>query len=71
MRNEVFQRVKEEMNILRTIKRMNVKCIGHTLRRNCLLKRVIEENIEKKIEETIRRERRCKQLLDDLEETES
>ena len=71
MKNEIFQRIKEERNVLRTIKRRNVKCIGHILRRNCLLKHVIEEKIEGKIEGTIRRERRRKQLLNDLEETKS
>jgi hypothetical protein len=38
------------------------------LRRNCLLKHVIEGKIEEGIELTGRRERRCKQLLDDLKE---
>jgi hypothetical protein len=38
------------------------------LRRNCLLKDVIEGNIEGRIEMTGRRERRSKQLLNDLEE---
>jgi hypothetical protein len=33
---------------------------------NCLLKHVTEEKIETKILLTGRRERRCKQLLDDL-----
>jgi hypothetical protein len=37
------------------------------LRRNCLLKHVIEEKIEGRIEVTGRR-RRCKQLLNDLKE---
>jgi hypothetical protein len=35
-------RVKEERNILHTIKGGS----GHTLRRNCLLKRIIEGKIE-------------------------
>jgi hypothetical protein len=39
---EVLQRVKEERNILQTIKRRNANWIGHILRRNCLLKRVTE-----------------------------
>jgi hypothetical protein len=30
--------VKEERNILRRIKRRKATCIGHILRRNCLLK---------------------------------
>jgi hypothetical protein len=36
------------------------------LRRNCLLKQVIEEKIKGRIEVTRRRGRRRKQLLDDL-----
>jgi len=40
MRNEVLQRVQEERNNLRTIKRRNVKFIVHMLRGECLLKHV-------------------------------
>jgi hypothetical protein len=36
------------------------------LRRNCLLKHVIEEKLEERIEMPARWGRRCKQLLDDL-----
>jgi hypothetical protein len=43
--------------------------IGHILRRNCLLKHVIEGKIERRIEVTKIRGRRSKQLLDDLKET--
>jgi hypothetical protein len=43
-------------------------CIGHILRRNCLLKHVIERSIEGRIQLTGRRGRRRKQLLDDLKE---
>jgi hypothetical protein len=39
---EVLQRVKEERNILHTIKISKANWIGHILRRNCLLKHVIE-----------------------------
>ena len=47
MRNEEFlQRVEKERNILRTIKRRRAEPIGHMLRRNCLLKHIIEEKIE-------------------------
>ena len=42
--------------------------IGHILRRNCLLKHVIERKIQGRIEVTRRRGRRCKQLLDGLKE---
>jgi hypothetical protein len=69
VRNEgVLHRVKEERNILHTIKRRKANCIGHILRRNCLLKHVIEGKLEGRIEMTGRRGRRCKQLLDDLKE---
>jgi hypothetical protein len=40
--------------------------IGHILRRNCLLKEVIEGKIEGQKEVTRRRGRRRKKLLDDL-----
>jgi hypothetical protein len=69
VRNEdVLHRVKEERNILHTIKRKNANWIGHILRRNCLLKHVIEGKLQGRIEITGRRGRRCKQLLDDLKE---
>jgi len=42
--------------------------IGHILRRNCLLQRVIEEKIKKAVEVTGRRGRRRRKLLDDLKE---
>jgi hypothetical protein len=62
---EVLHRVKEERNILHTIKRRKANWLGHILRRNCLLKHVIEEKLEGR---TGRRGRRRKQLLDDLKE---
>jgi hypothetical protein len=62
---EVLHRVKEERNIVHTIKRRKANRIGHILRRNCLLKHVTEE----KIERTERQARRRKQLVDDLKET--
>jgi hypothetical protein len=65
MRNEeVLHRVKEERNIVHTIKR-KANWIGHILGRNCLLKNVIEGKLEGR---TGRRGRRRKQLLDDLKE---
>jgi hypothetical protein len=36
-REELLHRVKEEMNILLTIKRRKTNWIGHTLPRNCLM----------------------------------
>jgi hypothetical protein len=58
---EVLHRVKEERNIVDTIKRRKANWIGHILRRNCLLKHVIEG----KLEGTRRRGRRREQLLGD------
>jgi hypothetical protein len=63
---EVLHRVKEERNIVHTIKRRKANWIGHILRRNCLLKHEIEGKLEGRIEMTGRRGRRRKQLLDDL-----
>jgi hypothetical protein len=60
---EVLQRQGEE-EYLHIIKRTKAKWIGHILRRNFLLQHVIEINKER----TKRRERRGKQLLDDLME---
>jgi hypothetical protein len=52
VRNEVLHRVKEEMYILLTIKRRKANWIGHILRRNCLLKHVIEGKLEERTEMT-------------------
>jgi hypothetical protein len=71
VRNEdVLHRVKNERNILQTRKIMMASWIGHTLRRNCLLKHVIEGKLEGRIEVTERRGRRRNYLLDDLKEKE-
>jgi hypothetical protein len=56
----VLHRVKEEKNIVHTIKRRKANWIGHILRRNCLLKLVIEGKLEGRIEMTGRRGRRRK-----------
>ena len=42
---EILHRVKEERNILQTIKRRKANWIGHILRRNCLVQHVIEGKI--------------------------
>jgi hypothetical protein len=65
---EVLHRVKEERNIIHTTKRRKANWIGHIWSRNCLLKHVIEGKLEGRTEMTGRRERRRKQLLDDLRE---
>ena len=49
MRNEeVLHVVKEDRNILQTIKRRKANWIGHILSRNCLLKQIIEGKIQEK-----------------------
>jgi len=63
---EVFLRVNEQRNILHEIRKWKANWIGHILRRNCLLKQVIEGKIKGEMEMTRRRGRRCKKLLDDL-----
>jgi hypothetical protein len=65
---EVLHRVKEERNIVHTIKRRKANWIGDILRRNCLLKHVIEGKVKGRIAMTGRRGRRRKQLLDGLKE---
>ena len=48
VRNEdVLLRVKEQRNILHEIRKQKAKWIGHILRRNCLLQRVIYGKIKK------------------------
>jgi hypothetical protein len=65
---EVLLTVKEQRNILRKICKGKANCIGHILRRNCLLQRVNEGKIKGEIEVTGRRGRRRRKLLDDLKE---
>jgi len=65
---EVLLRVKEQRNILHEISKRKSNWIGHILRRNCFLQRVIEGNIKGGIEVTGRRGRRRRKLLDDLKE---
>ena len=69
VRNEdVLLRVKEQRNILREIRKRNANWIGHILRRNCLLRRVIEGKIKGGTEVTGRQGRRRRKLLDDFQE---
>jgi ribosomal 50S subunit-associated protein YjgA (DUF615 family) len=69
VRNEdVLLRVKEQRNIRHEIRKRKANWIGHILRRNCLLQRVIEGKVQGGIEETGRQGRRCRKLLDDLKE---
>jgi hypothetical protein len=55
-----------QRNILHEIRKRKTNWIGHISRRNCLLKEVIEGNIQGQKEVTRRRGRRRKKLLDDL-----
>jgi hypothetical protein len=58
----------EQRNILHEISKWKAKWIGHILRRNCLLQRVIEGKIKGGIEVTGRRGRRRRKLVGDLKE---
>jgi len=66
---KVIQRVKEERNILQTIKWSKTKWTGDILRWKCLPKYVTEGKTEGMIEVTGRRRRRRKNILGDLQET--
>ena len=63
---EVLLTVKEQRNILHEIRKLKANWIGHILRRNCLLQRVIEGKIKGGIEVTGRQGRKHRKLLDDL-----
>jgi len=66
VRNEVLHKVKEQRNILHEISKRKANWIGHILRKNCLLQRVVEGKIKGRIEVTGRQGRRRKKLLGDL-----
>ena len=65
---EVLLRVSEQRNILQEIRKGQANWIGHILRRNCLLKQVIEGKIKGEIVVARRRGRRRNKLLDDLKD---
>jgi len=65
---EVLLRVNEQRNILHEIRKREANWIVHILRRNCLLKQVIEGKINGEMEVARRRGRRRKKLLDDLKD---
>ena len=65
---EVLLRVKAQRNILHEIRKRKGNWIGHILRRNCLLQRVIEGKIQGDIEVTGGQGRTRTKLLDDLKE---
>ena len=64
-----FYGVKEERNILLTIKSRKSNWFGHILRRTSLLIHIIEGKLEERLEVTRRRGRRRKHILDKLKET--
>ena len=55
---EVLHRVKEERNILHTMKRRKTNWICYVLHSNCLLKHVIEGNKERRKDRSDRRTRK-------------
>ena len=58
MRSEdVLLRVNEQRKILYEIRKRKANLVGHILRRNCLLKQVIEGKIKGEMEVTRRRGR--------------
>jgi len=63
----VSNRIKEETNILPTVNRRQAKFIGHTLRRNCLLKCVIEGRIEGRVNVTGRKEKDWMNLMKNVD----
>jgi len=65
---EVLLRVNEERNFLHEIRKRKANWIGHILRRNCLLKQVIERKMKGEMKVARRRGRRRKKLLDDLKD---
>jgi hypothetical protein len=65
---EALHTVKEDRNIIHTMKTRKGKWIGQNLRRNCLLNHVIEGKIEGRIEVNGRREIRHTHPLDGIKE---
>ena len=65
---EVLLRVNEQRNILHEMIKRKANLIDHILRRNCLLKQVIEGKIKGQIEVTRTQGRRRRKLLDDLKD---
>ena len=65
---EVLLTVNEQRNIVHEIIKRKANWIGHILRRNCLLKQVIEGKIKGQIEVTRRQGRRGKKLHVDLKD---
>jgi hypothetical protein len=69
LRNEdVILRVKDQRNILHEIRKGKANWIGHILRRNCLLQRVIEGKIKGGDRSDRKTRKKVRKLLDDLKE---
>ena len=68
IKEEVLLRVNEHRNILLEIRKRKANWIGHILRRNCLLKQVMEGKIKGEMEVVRRRGRKRNKLLDDLKD---
>ena len=64
----VLLRANEQRNILHEIVKRKANWIGHILRRNFLLKQVIERKIKVQIEVKRRQGRRRKKKLDELKD---
>jgi len=60
--------MKKQRNILHEIRKRKANWFGHILRKNCLLKEVIEGKDKGEMEVTRRRGRKRKKLLDDLKD---
>ena len=67
-KEEALHTIKEEKNILHTVRRRKTNWIGHIWLGSCLLQDVIEGKIKGRIEVMGRRRKR-KQLLGDLEKS--
>ena len=65
MRNEqVLHIVKEEGNILHAVKIVKANWIGYNLRRNCLLRHIIDGKIEETIQIMEKKRRKAKAATD-------
>jgi hypothetical protein len=65
------RRGRRRRKLLDEISNLKANWIGHILRRNCLLKQVIEGKINREMKVTRRRGRRRRKLLDDLKDKRS
>jgi hypothetical protein len=66
--NKSLQHITSNYTLIHEICKWKANWIGHILRRNCILQRVIEGKVQGRIEVTERQGRRRRKLLDDLKE---